>query len=88
MLHLVNVMEILVKETIEDILKTNEEFCACERCRFDMAAIALNKLPPAYVVTMEGEVMLRANSLKQQIRVDLIRAVTEAIQVVSKNPHH
>jgi len=88
MFRLVNVMEILVKETIEDILKGHKEFCACERCRFDIAAIALNNLPPSYVVTEEGEVMLRANLLKQQVRVDLIRAITEAIQVVGKNPHH
>ncbi|AFV11581.1 late competence development protein ComFB [Thermacetogenium phaeum DSM 12270] len=88
MLRLVNVMEILVEETIEDIMKSHPDFCTCERCRYDVAAIALNKLPPSYVVTMEGEAILRANSLKQQVRVDLIRAVTEAMIIVGKNPHH
>jgi len=85
---LVNVMEILVKETIEDILRTNPDYCSCERCRLDLAAIALNRLPVSYVVTTEGEVLLRTSALKQQFKVDIIRAVTEALKVVSERPHH
>lgn len=88
MFRLVNVMEILVVETIEEVLKTKIELCGCQRCKFDIAAIALNKLPTSYVVTMEGEVLLRTSALKQQFKVDIIRAVTEAIEVVSKRPHH
>ncbi|MDF9409248.1 MAG: Late competence development protein ComFB [Pelotomaculum sp. PtaB.Bin013] len=88
MLRLVNVMEILVRETIDDILRNYQEICKCERCKLDMAAIALNKLSPSYVVTAEGEVLLRVGSLKQQNKVDIIRVVTEAIDIVSKKPHH
>jgi len=88
MLRLVNVMEILVAETIEEILRAKSNICRCERCRLDMAAIALNKLSPKYVVTLEGEVLLRTSALKQQFKVDNIKAVTEAAEVVSKNPHH
>jgi len=88
MLRLVNVMEIQVQETIEDILKNYQEICRCERCKLDIAAIALNKLSPSYVVTAEGEVLLRVSSLKQQNKVDIIRAVTEAIDIVGKKPHH
>lgn len=88
MLRLVNVMEIQVQETLDDILKKNPAICRCARCRFDMAAISLNKLSPAYVVTAEGEVLLRASSLRQQNKVDVIRAVTEAVNIVGKKPHH
>jgi competence protein ComFB len=88
MLRLVNVMEIQVLETIEDILRNYQEICRCERCKLDIAAIALNKLSPSYVVTAEGEVLLRVSSLKQQNKVDIIRAVTEAIDIVSNKPHH
>lgn len=88
MFRLVNVMEGLVMETIEEVLKTQKDACGCRRCRLDMAAIALNKLTPAYVVTAEGEVLLRTSSLKQQFKVDIIRAVTEALALVKKNPHH
>lgn len=88
MYRLVNVMEILVVETIEDILRANGDICRCDRCKLDVAAIALNKLSPKYVVTQEGEVLLRTSALKQQFKVDIIRTVTEAVEVVRKHPHH
>ncbi len=88
MFRLVNVMEVLVMETVEEILKSNKNLCDCLRCQLDMAAIALNKLPTNYVVTTEGEVLLRTNALKQQFKVDIIRAATEALEVVGKHPHH
>lgn len=88
MYSLINVMEILVKETVEEVLKTNKNLCGCDRCKLDLAAIALNKLPSSYVVTLEGEVLLRTGTLKQQFKVDIIRNVTEAVEIVSKRPHH
>lgn len=88
MYRLINVMEVLVNETVEEVLKANKKFCDCQRCKLDIAAIALNKLPTSYVVTLEGEVLLRTGSLKQQFKIDIIRAVTEALEVVSKRPHH
>lgn len=88
MFRLVNVMEFLVNETIEEILRVNKNYCGCRRCRLDTAAVALNKLPASYVVTAEGEVLLRAVSLRQQFKVDVIKAVTEALELVRKRPHH
>jgi len=81
-------MEILVDETIDEILRANKDICGCDRCRLDLSAVALNNLPTIYVVTTEGEVLKRTNSLKQQFKVDIIRALTEALEVVRKNPHH
>lgn len=88
MYSLVNVMEFLVKETVEEVLKARKDLCGCDRCKLDIAAIALNRLPTSYVVTLEGEVILRTGALKQQFKVDLIRNVTEAVELVSKRPHH
>lgn len=88
MFRLLNVMEIIVNETIDEILRANKDICSCPRCRLDLAAVALNNLPTNYVVTTEGEVFKRTSSLKQQFKVDIIRALTEALKVVSKHPHH
>ncbi len=88
MLRLFNVMEIMVLETVSEILSHNETLCNCERCRMDIAALALNDLPNSYVVTVEGEVMLRVQSLKQQAKVDVIKAVSKAIARVADYPHH
>lgn len=88
MFRLVNVMEVLVGETIDEMLRANKDICSCPRCRLDLSAIALNSLPANYVVTTEGEVYKRIGALKQQFKVDIIRALTEAHKIVSKNPHH
>ena len=88
MYRLLNVMEILVEDTIDEILRANKDICSCTRCRLDLAALSLNNLPTNYVVTTEGEVFKRTGALKQQFKVDIIRAVTEALKAVSKHPHH
>ena len=88
MLQLVNIAEHTVHETLGDILKSYEGICKCERCQFDMAAIALNKLKPNYVVTAEGAVMSRVALSEPQNVADVVRSVTDAIKIVSKNPRH
>ena len=88
MLHLVNITEHTVLEAMEDILKNYDGICTCERCKFDIAAIALNKLKPNYVVTAAGAVMSRVALSEHQNVADVIRAVTDSINIVSKNPRH
>ncbi len=84
---LVNVMEMTVKEKLEEILK-NENCCKCERCIEDMTALALNKLPTKYVSTHNGKLFSKLNSLVRQNGVDINIAVAEAISCVSKHPSH
>jgi len=82
--RLVNVMEELVIDIVADMAQAGK-MCACTRCRLDVSAIALNNLPPSYVVTAEGE-SIKSNMT--QYRVDALRMVTRAIEVVRKMPHH
>ena len=86
--HLVNIMESTVLEALDEVLRNNEGLCDCDRCRFDIAAIALNRLPPSYVVTAEGAVLSRVKHMKAQNMVDVIRAITEGIDIVCQNPRH
>jgi len=88
MSRLVNVTELLLFEILDSTLKGVEGFCACERCRIDVAAIALNNLPTNYVVTDEGEVKKRISVLHMQIRIDLTQAIIRAAKEVMKQPHH
>ncbi len=86
-MHIKNYMEEVVlsfmKEVIDDI-----DVCTCPKCAMDMAAIALNNLPPKYIVTEKGELYSRINSLKQQFEVDVILELTKAAGVVRDNPRH
>jgi len=87
MIVLKNFMEELVFDAVKDLSK-ELSVCTCEKCMLDVAAIALNDLPPKYVVTEKGKLYSKIETLKQQFEVDIITAVTKAIEKVNKNPQH
>jgi len=80
-------MEDVVISTSEDILKLMD-ICKCEKCKADITAIALNELPPKYVVTAIGELYTKVNELEQQFSVDVQTAIIKAALIVGKNPKH
>lgn len=88
MIHqLNNYMEEIVFDMLDDILR-DMNVCTCDRCRVDVAAKALNDLPPQYVVTRKGEVFSKINNLRAQFEVDVISAITKAGILVKRNPNH
>lgn len=87
-MKLYNIMEDEVKYAIDKILKTRKDICDCEKCRLDIAAIALNHLPPKYVVTEKGELYERANNLNLQFEADVVKEVAKAIEKVNRKPQH
>ncbi len=82
-----NYMEEIVLNTMDEILK-DIKICTCDRCRYDIAAKALNDLPPQYIVTRKGEIYSKINNLKTQFEVDVISAITKAAIIVKRNPNH
>lgn len=82
-----NLMESTVKELINDLI-AKENMCTCEQCRLDVAALALNNLPPRYVVSPKGASYARADLLELQKYVDVIGAITKAIRLVKEHPRH
>lgn len=84
---IVNVMEQLVDEKLTVLLK-DEKRCTCERCVEDMKAIALNKLPPKYVSTNNGELFTKLNASARQNAVDIEIAVAAALEMVASHPSH
>jgi competence protein ComFB len=72
-----------MKEVLADI-----NVCTCEKCLLDIAAIALNDLPPKYVVTKKGELYSKINTLGQQFEVDVVSAITKAAVLVKRRPRH
>lgn len=87
-MELKNLMEDLVRQRLDEITASDQDFCRCEQCRLDITAIALNELPPRYVVTQRGETYSKADILEIQRYVDVVAAVTKAVQTVGKNPRH
>ena len=87
MYKLRNFMEDAVTYKTNDILKTMN-ICKCEKCKLDIIAIALNELPPKYVVSQMGELFTKVNELTQQFEVDIESAIVKAAVQVAKNPKH
>jgi competence protein ComFB len=87
-MELQNYMEILMWQKLDDVLDSHPGVCRCEKCRYDIAALAMNFLPPRYVVTDKGQIYTKIKALEQQFNIDIITAITNAVKVVSATPHH
>jgi len=83
-----NYMEEVVNRTLEEILSPRDDVCKCERCKLDIMALALNHLPPKYVVTDMGYIYTKVNELESQFKADVTVAVTNALKIIRKNPRH
>ena len=82
-----NYMEDCVSDMLESVLAEIHS-CTCEKCTYDITAIALNSLPSKYVVTRRGQLYARLSTLQQQFDVDIIAAITKAAVIVNRNPRH
>ncbi len=83
-----NYMEEAVIEEMNGVLEQLKDECRCQKCREDMAAWALNRLPPRYVVTKFGSVYTKINQLKAQTRADVVVQLMGAAKVVKGKPRH
>lgn len=87
-MELQNYMEILMWQRLDEVLESHRGICRCEKCRYDIAALAMNFLPPRYVVTDRGQIYTKIKALEQQFTIDIVTAVTHAVKIVSSIPHH
>lgn len=83
-----NYMEIFIDDELSEILNQYENICKCPLCIEDIKAVALNQLKPLYVVTEKGSLYTKLNELEVQFKIDVIKEITNAIEIVSENPRH
>ncbi|MCL2703508.1 MAG: late competence development ComFB family protein [Defluviitaleaceae bacterium] len=84
-MHVRNYMETIVFDMIDTVLK-NFDCCTCEKCRNDIAAYALNNLPPKYIVS--NEVYSKLSTLHQQFGVDVMSKLAVGVKLIKDNPRH
>ncbi len=87
-MELQNYMELLMWQRLDDVLDGHPGICRCEKCRYDIAALAMNFLPPRYVVTDKGQMYTKIKALEQQFTIDIVTAITHAVTIVNRSPHH
>ena len=83
-----NYMELAVKESLERILNSREELCKCDKCKYDIMALVLNRLPPRYIVTDKGRIMTKIKETEVQFQADIIREIVIALEIVKIHPRH
>ena len=83
-----NYMEDAVERMLDWLAPQYPEICMCDRCRTDMMMIALNNLPPRYVSTHKGAVLLRVEGMEIQYEVEVMTETMRAMQIVGSQPHH
>ena len=87
-MELRNLVEDEVFYLVEKILNEDESLCKCEKCKLDIAAIALNNLKPKYTVTEKGYVFSKTYGLKPQFNTDILTEIIKAAEIVRNNPRH
>ncbi len=86
---LVNKMESVVRHVTQQMLgKKDETACSCPRCTLDILALALNSLPPKYVVTNIGNAVTNVDLESSQWQANVTMAVCKAIEIVRSRPRH
>lgn len=88
MLELKNFSEVLVKRMMEEYLPNANIPCKCERCQADIAAFALNRLPPRYFVSLKGEVFTNFESQTVPDKARVLAEIVAAAQIVGTYPSH
>lgn len=83
----INVMQVLVEEKAPKYIKMLG-VCECPRCAEDVKALALNHLPPKYVVMDHGDMIPRLTYYEGKFNSDIITQLVAACQAVQKTPHH
>lgn len=83
-----NVMEDFVFDLLPPTLAKIKDFCGCDQCRKDVAAIVLNDIKPKYVVRDEGYVYCKADVIFQKYDMQITASIAKAAMMVMKNPRH
>lgn len=83
-----NRMEQAVVDGLEEALAYYPDACRCEQCRRDIVALALRLLPARYAGSEEGSVVVDVELQRLASRIEIFRALCQAIATVKARPHH
>lgn len=78
----INVMENLVLKNL-NLVMGRFNTCACDRCRCDIVAYALNNLPPKYIVSNANDTYD-----ERELSKLAVNALVSAVLYVKSNPNH
>jgi len=80
--------ELVLVELEKQLAGQGDEFCRCNECVVDMAAIALNAIKPLYRFSLLGTLYAAQAMSEQSYAESVHQAVAQAVDKVHKNPAH
>lgn len=83
-----NIMEEFVFKHLDKMMNSDENIYKCEKCRMDVAMLALNNLNPHYVSTDKGNIYTNISLYEKSNEIDIMCALGRAIKIVGDNPQH
>jgi competence protein ComFB len=87
-MRLHNHLEETVEQLVDRLAVSDPDFCGCEQCRTDVAALALGRLRPAYSSTPVGHAVRTVTSDRPRARSEALVEVLKAAQTIKERPHH
>ena len=87
-MELKNYMETLVLEQLDSVLAKYPDCCKCERCRQDIAILALNHLPPKYISSQKGSLFMKLQTMSMENSIQIVEQIAKAIEIVKHHPRH
>ena len=84
-----NLLEDTIASVYSDLRVQNPEYCACDNCRTDVMAIALNSTRPRYGGGADvGHALMDVDLQKDQTRATIAVLVLDAMRRVAASPRH
>lgn len=83
-----NIIEDIALDFISNTLPRRPDVCSCPKCKNDILAYVLSRVPAKYVTTEIGALHTIIDQTRIERAAEIGRAVLSAIAVVSKNPRH
>jgi competence protein ComFB len=81
-------MDKFVFEHLDKMMNSDDSICKCEKCRMDVAMLALNNFKPHYVSTDQGIIYTSISLYEKNNEIDIMCALGRAIKIVGDNPQH
>ena len=83
-----NIIEDIARAHLNTALTLRYDICTCSLCKNDMLAFVLSRVPARYVTTEQGALYTIFQQYRTEHQAEITRAIAEAIELISKNPHH
>ncbi|PWK12856.1 late competence development ComFB family protein [Tumebacillus permanentifrigoris] len=87
-MKVVNLMERIVEEVLATQWNHLRMPCACDLCKNDVMALALNALPTRYVAHDKGRMIVLVRMMDEQYQADVLREISRAAVIVASKPSH